>query len=252
MLKVVVFDGGWGGETVAQYLANELQILDILRVIDWENAPYEEKDTTEVCRLAELALLDYIHKVDLIVLGGYSAAMALEYLRQKFPKQKFVAVGINYYRVLKTHHYPNRITILMNSPLLQTSLKEELKKNLPYSTLSIPDCSGWEELTNSGEFSIEIMRADLNGYFLLRPPKASKKDPAPKLKDAYNTEEIWPEEERIKSDVVLLLNTNLWDRKEEVETIFGYNVRVMDFRQKLLRDVCVELKLLGVDGRRSK
>lgn len=252
MLKVVVFDGGWGGETVASYLTKELQVVDILRVIDWDNAPYETKNAAEIRRLAELALLDYINKVDLIVLGGYSAAMALDYLQNRFPQQKFVAVGINYHHILKASHYPNHITILMNGTLLETELKQELHKHLPYSTLSIPDCSGWEELTNSGEFSIEIMRADLNGYFHLCPPKGNAKDPAPPLKYAYNTVEIWPEAERIKSDAVLLLNTNLWDRKEEVEIIFGYNVRVIDFRQKLLRDVCASLNLLGVDGKRSK
>lgn len=251
MLKIVVFDGGWGGEVIANYLGQELQVMDILRVIDWDNAPYEEKDSEEICRLAEVALKDYFGKVDLIVLGGYSAALALEYLRQKYPQQKFVAVGVNYHRVLKTHHYPNRITIIINNSPLE-AFKQEFQTNLPYSHLSIPDSMGWEELTNSGEFSMETMRADLNGYFHLRPVKYGKNNPRPNLHDLYHTAEIWPLEDRIKSDVVLLLNTNLWDRREEIETLFGYNVRVMDFRQKLLHDVCVALNLLGTDGCRAK
>ena len=38
MLKVVVFDGGYGGEFFADQLEAELPILDIIRVIDWRNA----------------------------------------------------------------------------------------------------------------------------------------------------------------------------------------------------------------------
>ena len=38
MLKVVVFDSGYGGELFADYLEEELPLVDIVRVIDWRNA----------------------------------------------------------------------------------------------------------------------------------------------------------------------------------------------------------------------
>lgn len=80
MLKVVVFDGGCGGEAVAEFLAEELQVVEIIPVIDWNHAPYDNQDSCEICRLADMSLQKYIGKVDLIVLGGYVASMALEFL----------------------------------------------------------------------------------------------------------------------------------------------------------------------------
>lgn len=58
--------------------------------------------------------------------------------------------------------------------------------------------------------------------------------------------------QRFRTDVVLLLDTHFWDIKTELEHLFGYGTRVLDFRQKLLHDVCRELGLRGVDGRPSK
>ncbi len=44
MLRIVVFfDSGWGGELVARYLEQELEIVEVIRVIDWGHAPYSEK-----------------------------------------------------------------------------------------------------------------------------------------------------------------------------------------------------------------
>lgn len=56
----------------------------------------------------------------------------------------------------------------------------------------------------------------------------------------------------LKPDVVLLLNTHFWEVKAELEEIFGWRVRVLDFREKLLHDVCAALKLRGVHGGRAK
>lgn len=57
---------------------------------------------------------------------------------------------------------------------------------------------------------------------------------------------------RVKPDLVLLLNTHFWEIKPEIERILGWRVRVLDFREKLLHDVCAALKLRGVDGNRAK
>ena len=82
MLKIVVFDGGWGGELVADYLAEELQTIEIERVIDWKHAPYDNKTISEIESLSEDCLRPYVGKVDLIVLGGYATSLALEFLEQ--------------------------------------------------------------------------------------------------------------------------------------------------------------------------
>lgn len=53
-------------------------------------------------------------------------------------------------------------------------------------------------------------------------------------------------------DAVVLLNTHYWVIKPELAEIFGWKVRVMDFREKLLHDVCFALKLRGVHGGRPE
>lgn len=267
MLKIVVFDGGCGGEAVAEFLAEELQVVEIIPVIDWNHAPYDNQDSCEICRLADMSLRKYIGKVDLIVLGGYVASMALEFLQERYAEQKFVGMGVNYYRILKSKAYPERITVMLNGQLIKAKLCEELQENLPFSTLAIPDCSKWDTLTNMYEkISVEMLREDLEDYFELRPksnrelareraaarsaPMISKLAQEKRVKDANLRESA--AKRLIQSDVVLILNTNYWNFKEELEYVFGYRARVLDFRQKLLHDVCATLGLLGVDGERSK
>ena len=69
---------------------------------------------------------------------------------------------------------------------------------------------------------------------------------------------VWPGEDAdelvmpLKPAVVVLLDPRLWLWKEEIGQIFGWQVQVLDFRKKLLRDTCMALGLLGVDGERSK
>lgn len=266
MLKIVVFDGGMGGEAVADYLDQELQIVEIIRVIDWEHAPYDGKSTTAICKLAESQLAPYFNKVDLIVLGGYAAAQGIDYLRTSYPDQKFVSVGVNYHRILRATIYPDRITAIMNNTLIDTEFCQTLRENLPFSTLSVPDSTGWERLTNIGELSAELLHKELGAYFEVCPKLPKRRnDPDNqktlleeiidrKKQDQYLQPpvEIWPAEKRIHSDVVLLLNTNFWNLKPVVEEVFGYKVRVLDFRQKLLHDTCATLGLRGVHGDRSK
>lgn len=261
MLKIVVFDGGWGGEVVANFLESELGIAEIIRVVDWDNAPYEDKTLTQICHYADRALRPYIGKTDLIVMGGYTASYALGYLRRRYNTQKFVGMGVNYRRILKSRLYPYNVTLMMDSMLIDTPFCTELQEKLPCSTLVVPDCSGWETMINEGLITIERMRADLETYFELSPRKTYLKSERNSsilvkvMQEKYAAKSPAPariaSEPLIHSDVVLLLNTNFWEIKEDLEKLFGYNVRVLDFRRKLLRDVCAALNLLGVDGERS-
>lgn len=267
MLKVLVFDGGCGGEAVADYLAEELKVVEVIRVIEYKSKVYEKKPQLELGRLVERSIKGYIGKVDLIVLGGYTVSLALNYLSEKYKYQKFVGVSVNYYRILKATSYPLRITVIMNETLLNSSLCEELKDRLAFSTLAIPDCNGWGDLAKEGKLSSAIMQLDLGDYFELHPTKRVKlPKQTPKsiletvAREKYQPQNIeestndinQPKRKLIRSDTVLILNTCLWNLKREIEDVFGYRVRVLDFREKLLHDVCSSLKLLGVHGGRSK
>ena len=81
---VVVFDCGWGGEIIGDFIAEEIPFR-VEKVIDYKNAQYGEKDFEEMKELVEQALLKYIGKVRVIVLAD--AVMALElmdYLQKKY------------------------------------------------------------------------------------------------------------------------------------------------------------------------
>lgn len=283
MLKVVVYDGGWGGELVADYLGRELTTVEIIRVIDWAHAPYDGRDLLEIVELAEANLQDYIGEVAAIVLGGYVASMVLEILKQRHPEQIFVGLGVNYDRILHSRNYPEKVVVLMDQILNESSLREELRQKLLYSTLILPDCSGWEDLINRNAMTEDYLRTDLAQDFYLSTtatrrrkvsddniaPKSEKREllaaiermsklaemkrPRRKMDDDEADEELVAEVRcKYRPDVVLLLNTHFWGIRRELEEIFGWKVRVLDFREKLLRDTCSALKLRGVDGKRSK
>lgn len=286
MLKVVVYDGGWGGELVADYLERELTTVEIVRVIDWAHAPYEGRDLLEIVELTEANLRDYIGEVAAIVLGGYVASMGLELLKQRHPEQIFIGLGINYDRILHSRNYPEKVVVLMDQILKESSLRIELRQKLLYSTLILPDCSGWEDLINRDLMTEEYLRTDLAQDFYLattttrrrkapeenvmpksekrellaaiermsklaemkRPRKKQDEECAAEADEAFAT----TVRRKYRPDVVLLLNTHFWGIRRELEEIFGWKVRVLDFREKLLRDTCSALKLRGVDGKRSK
>lgn len=285
MLKIVVFDSGWGGELVADYLDKELGVVEVIRVIDWANAPYENKTVEEIVDLAECHLRNYIGKVDAIVLGGYVVSLALDALKSRYPKQKFVGLGINYDKILRGRNYPERVVVLMDALLDNSPLRQELRQKLLYSTLILPDCRGWEDLINRDLMTTEALQAELSWDFKILQGRAQRpeKPARTKLKVTLGDKAIIraalenlnrlselvtdekreevvvvadctedAEDSKIKPDLVLLLSTHFWEIKSDIEELFGWNVRVLDFREKLLHDICASLKLRGVHGKRSK
>lgn len=284
MLRIVVFDGGWGGQIVADYLSSELATADVDTVIDWQCAPYEDKDPRLLLTRAKELISTEIGKADLIVLGGYVVSLLIKDLRAAYPGQKFVGMGINFYRVLKTRCLPECVTIMGDDILQRSTVFERIRQNLPDSTLVFPDCSGWEHLIDIGEMSTDILRYELGDYFELctPPPKPARPSAStthslfkPPMTNSMSSEianfisapnesfrpeiiftprrvPLDPNRKLIRTDLILLLNTHYWDIKTEVEEVFGFRTIVMDFRRKLLHDVCVALGLLGTDGERSK
>ena len=71
MLKVVIFDSGYGGEFFADYFQDSLPIVDIVRVIDWRNAEEILSKPKAARKITEEDLRPYIGKVDLIILANH-------------------------------------------------------------------------------------------------------------------------------------------------------------------------------------
>lgn len=296
MLKIVVFDSGWGGELVANFLEEELNTVEIVRVIDWPNAPYCNREAEEICALVDDGLFGYIGGVDLIVLGGYAVSMALDFMCEKYPEQRFVGMDLNYDLILRSRNFPGNVVMLMDRLTSESVIRQNLRAALPYSTLIIPDCTGWEELINDNRMTPEVLRQDLGYDFTLAPVQEKRMKPESNESEMSLLEIIEKAEDKggnrqalrtaiakfsqaaeaavddekmmaqalmkqnaeierrndWKPDVILLLNTHFWDIKLDLEEIFGWQVRVLDFREKLLHDVCVALKLRGTHGGRAK
>ncbi len=283
MLKIVVCDSGWGGELVADFLSEELGMVEVIRVIDWPHAPYHDKDPTVISRLVEAALGCYLGHVDLVVLGGYATSLALDDLRTKYPTQNFIGMDYSLHRILHTKNYPSRVGLLAGAQTLNPDLVARLSKDLPHSVFIPFDCGAWEKLIDDGELSAAQLQTELSQSFKLITEVAPST-----LQRLHHKQRILPLAEVLKLeqenkdstitspnatiissdiattshssldaaipevDAVLLLDTHLWEIKPDLERLFGWRVRVLDFRRKLLHDACFALGLRGVDGGRGR
>lgn len=338
MLRIVVFDSGWGGELVARYLEQELEVVEVIRVIDWGHAPYSGRTESEICNLVIEQLTPYIDQVDLIVLGGYTVSLAKNFLQRQFPNQRIVGMDIDFRKILRARRYPEYVAVLMNEVVSISDMRRRLQNDLTYSTIVIPDCTDWDNLIDKNLLSKKILRAELGVDFVLGDedemqeaeddvtagrregddfsqndlqyklaydlaegkyvplwrqlgiaardmgigsgrclgghPKMTVEDERASImlaiqnfsdaakqaaqdeEAAFNyrmSEEVYcnvDTDTRISPDLVVLLNTHFWELKEDIEKMFGWRVRVVDFREKLLHDVCAALKLRGVHGGR--
>ena len=224
MLKVVVFDSGWGGELVADYIEEELAVVEVTRVIDWKNAPYSNKNKRQICALSEEALKPYLGKVDVIVLAGYViSTMSLEYLSKKYPKQKFVGMRLDVKRFLRHSDY-HQIMVLASSTTFVSGWYQKVRMNLEKSGIKIIELeeNHWIKLIDDGEMNSEILEHDLY----------SRLDN--------------------ETEAIFLADTHFWDIKDDLEEDYKWRGRVLDERQFVLHDLCLELGFKGLDGKRAK
>lgn len=144
MLKVVILDSGWGGESFANFLESELPILDIIRVIDWRHAPYEERSLLEVRDCVEKILNPYINHVDLIILAGQiSTISALDYLKTKFPLQKFLGFNLSLEQPIIEDRC-KKLIYLSTEWVIKSEPYQKLKNQYRDLVFIEPDCRGWE------------------------------------------------------------------------------------------------------------
>lgn len=95
MLKVVVFDSGYGGELFADKLEEEFPVLDIIRVIDWRNADAIQNNPRLARQIALAALRPYFERVDLIIFANHLLTItSLRFFRRKFKNQKFLGFNL--------------------------------------------------------------------------------------------------------------------------------------------------------------
>lgn len=215
MLKVVVFDSGWGGDIVAQDVEDRLAIIDVIRVIDWRHAPYAGKSRRQICSLTESALRSYIGCVDVIIIASFEAQCAVRYLKTRFPYQKFIAVS---WPPIGFQGNAQHTVMVLTGEKIKHSLEYLLwRRKLRHKRVIEPVCEHWTAMIDNGKLSRRDLQREL----------------AP-----YRAEKV---------DTIILGNTHFWDLQEQIEGALGWQATVIDPRQILVNQVCVALELDGAN-----
>ncbi len=147
-MKIGVFDSGIGGKAIAETLAKDFPKADIMYVHDSEHVPYGGREQEEIIQLTETAIKPLLASdCDCIVLACNTAtAAAIEYLRAKYPDQKFVGLEPMVkpaVAVTKT----GTIAVFATPYTLSSERYLNLKKQFAGNTTILePDCSAWASM----------------------------------------------------------------------------------------------------------
>lgn len=147
-MKLGVFDSGIGGEAVAAALQQTFQDAIIAVVNDRTHVPYGNRPPEEVRALTENTLLPLLdNSCDVIVIACNTAtALAIEYLRSKYPTQKFIGIEPMIKPASKLTK-SNTIAVCATPATLASERYAQLiHTHGQHLTLFEPDCSDWAYL----------------------------------------------------------------------------------------------------------
>lgn len=217
MLKVVVFDSGFGGELFADYFEEEMPVVEIVRVIDWRNSEGYLKGPKIARKLALEAIRPYIGRVDLIIIANQLVSItSLRYFQRKFRRQKFIGFGLKE----PEGFLPREVLILTTRAVTKTiNYKMFLfRMRRRVGTMTIDE---WLGKIDDGELSTG------------------------EVEDAVRlaTRELKPEE-------IVLAASQLNDIKRELQEIFGRKVKIYDSFRDTLRKACKTLGIRGGTGKK--
>ena len=218
MLKVAIFDSGWGGEMFADFVEQELATVEVIRVIDWRHAPYCRRKEAEVRGLMEQALKPYIGRVSVIVIASnLASAVGLEYLRRKYPGQKFTGFEIGLTHRLQA----KRIVVITTRMVRKTKQYKKFLRKMDARVMTV-ECDDWISLIDDGEMTKEKIKEKLEETIKLSP------------------------------EVAIFGCTHLNEEKKTIEKVLGWQTVVVDGYGEAFRGLCRELGLRGVDGKRRR
>ena len=218
MLKIVVFDGGYGGELFADMLEEEIPVIEVIRVIDWRNAEALNQTAKTARQAAEKALQPYIGKVDLIVFANHLLSItSLKYFRRKYANQKYLGFKLESPTGAQKRDY----LVLTTRPVARTlkfrwfawRLKSKVK------TLQLDE---WPRLIDDGEL----------GQF--------------EVAEALELAAI----ARNKPRDIVLACAAFRDVRGELNGYFKHKVKVYDGFEEAIKAACRMLKIRGGIGRK--
>lgn len=213
MLKVVIYDCGYGGELLADWLEAELPILDVIRVIDWRSAHKMQSSSKDARKIAEADLRPYIGRVDLIILANHLLAItSLKYFRRKYKAQRFIGFSLK-----KPTSPPKDNSIILTTKAVTKTINYRnftfhLRRRAKTVVLDT-----WPAKIDDGELTMQEIREELSHL----------------AKSGSHSQEIF------------LICSQFCDIEKELIDIFGRNLKIHDGFNDILRETCKTLRLRG-------
>ncbi len=214
MLKIVVYDSGFGGELFADYLEEELPIVEVIRVIDWRNADKILLSPKTARQVACNALRPYFGKVDLIIFANHLLTItSLKFFQRKYKSQKFLGFSLK-----EPDTFVKRDVLILTTKALAKTIDYRsfifhLKRKTKTLTLDT-----WPNLIDDGELSETEIKST--------------------IKTALLGEKFLPQE-------LILACSQFNDIKPTLKKLFGPNVRIYDSFDEAYSGVCHILRIRG-------
>ena len=215
MLKVVVFDTGYGGEFFADQLAEELPVVEIIRVINWRDAKKITTNRKNAHKIVEESLRPYLNKVDLIIFANYYLTItSLKYFQRKYKKQRFLGLKLK-----QPDSFIRRDTLVLSvSPVSSTLHFHHFLLRLNRKT-KVLNMDSWPEKIDDGELSSEEINQELKLFL-------------------YKNKGYRPKE-------VILASAQFNDIKTDLKKVLGQGLNIYDGFSMLSRETIKALNLRG-------
>ena len=145
-MKVGVFDSGIGGEAIADSLKMSFPLAQIQVISDRQNLPYGDKSHHQLRLLTDAAIQPLLGNDAIIIACNSATTAAIEWLREKYPRQKFIGIEPMIKPAAKLSK--NQIIGVCATPATLASLSYQ-RLVLRYGadlTIIEPDCSSWAQM----------------------------------------------------------------------------------------------------------
>ncbi|MBO7657220.1 hypothetical protein J6S55_01040 [Candidatus Saccharibacteria bacterium] len=221
MLKIIVFDGGYGGEIFADHLEKELPIAKIIRVIDWKNSRQYLENPKKARLAAEKALKPYMGRADLIIIANYLLTItSIRYFERKYKGQKFLGLELP-----RMDTFVKRKTAIFTTKAVTKTIDYysyifHLKRKADTFCLD-----HWVELIDDGELTEQIIYRDIERFY---------------LKYRYKPAEI------------IIACSQFCDTMPMLKSVLSKNLKIHDGFDDTINKACKILKIRGGTGKKKK
>ena len=171
MLRVVVYGRGRAGEVVAEFLEEELGVVEVVRVIDYAPAPTNRAEWEE---RAERNLARFWTRGVTVVLSdyGWASGEIVKRMRKRHPRHQFVRLEVSAGKV-RRYCFENCVVAALSTREPCEVWGEELRGRLPKLTWALPDGKSWGRLIDQDLMTQEILARDLRRDFGLAEDEKS-------------------------------------------------------------------------------